>query len=407
MKIFKQHFRIWWQKPRKYAEKLPDRTITFLELFYDLVYVMIIAQLSHTLAGHLNWNGFLKFVFLFFITWITWFNGVNYHDAHGNNDIRTRIFTFLQMFGVAAMAVFAHYAIGEGAIGFALSYAFSLLVITYLWWRTGIHDKAHAVLSVPYTLTHILAVILVVASVFTEEPMRYYLWSISLFLILVLPVLLIVFRRRNKNVIAQLTRSSLVSHSLVERFGLLIIIVLGEVITGVVQGLAHHHHFGFTEAFAAVLGMGLAIGLWWLYFDAISGHLPHKSLLANASWVYLHLPLTVSITTIGATVLHIIEHSEHTLHTNSKQFLVFAIFTTYISIFLIACTIQIPASSKKVYHTSLSTLLLVAFLSLGVLFFQVSTIFLLSILLVLMLAPVITGLKVWTKQRAAHQQAKH
>jgi len=56
-----------------------------------------------------------------------------YHELHGNNDIRTRFFTFLQMFIVVAMIVFAHNALEEGSVGFALSYAAFQLVLTYLW----------------------------------------------------------------------------------------------------------------------------------------------------------------------------------------------------------------------------------------------------------------------------------
>jgi len=60
---------------------------------------------------------------LFLLVWLAWINGSLYHDLHGNNDIRNRVFTFLQMFTVAAMAVFAHNAPGEGSAGFALSFA--------------------------------------------------------------------------------------------------------------------------------------------------------------------------------------------------------------------------------------------------------------------------------------------
>jgi low temperature requirement protein LtrA len=65
--------------------------------------------------------------------WWAWFNGSSYHDLHGNNDIRTRVFTFSQMFSVVAMAVFAHDAPGEVSVGFALSYAAFQLILTYLW----------------------------------------------------------------------------------------------------------------------------------------------------------------------------------------------------------------------------------------------------------------------------------
>ncbi len=47
-----RRFRDWWQPPRRAGDR-PE--VTFLELFYDLVYVVLIAQLSHALVSHLNW----------------------------------------------------------------------------------------------------------------------------------------------------------------------------------------------------------------------------------------------------------------------------------------------------------------------------------------------------------------
>ena len=106
-------FRIWWQPPAKLGERPEHRQASFLELFYDLVYVVIISQWSHRLVHHRNWTGVGHFAFLFVIVWWAWHNDSLYHDLHGNDDIRTRTFTFLQMFSVVAMAVFAHNTLEE------------------------------------------------------------------------------------------------------------------------------------------------------------------------------------------------------------------------------------------------------------------------------------------------------
>jgi len=62
-------FRRWWQPPRPASDRSEERRVTFLELFYDLVYVVIIAELSHTLAGNMSLAGIGTFVFLFIIVW--------------------------------------------------------------------------------------------------------------------------------------------------------------------------------------------------------------------------------------------------------------------------------------------------------------------------------------------------
>ncbi|NIM93022.1 MAG: hypothetical protein GTO18_04840 [Anaerolineales bacterium] len=112
---------------------------------------MLIAQVAHALAEDISWAGLGGFAFLFIIVWWAWLDGTTYHDLHGNNDIRTRVFTFLQMLSVVSMAIFAYDALGESSNGFALSYAAFQLILTYLWWRTGVHDPAHRPLSCPYS----------------------------------------------------------------------------------------------------------------------------------------------------------------------------------------------------------------------------------------------------------------
>jgi len=92
------------------------------------------------------------------------------------------------MFSVVAMAVFAQDALGEGSVGFALSYAGYQLILTYLWWRTGVYDPDHRPLSRPYSTTFLLNTLLFAVSAFTPTPWRFYLWGLALLLSLRLPV---------------------------------------------------------------------------------------------------------------------------------------------------------------------------------------------------------------------------
>ena len=153
MSSITRDFRKWWKPPHRTSEREEERTVTFLELFYDLVYVVVIAEISHGLAVHVGLQGFVEFALLFVVVWLAWLNGALYHDLHGNNDFRTRVFTFLQMFTVAAMAVFANNAFDAGSVGFALSFAAFQLIFAYLRWRTGVHDPLHRPLSRPYVFT--------------------------------------------------------------------------------------------------------------------------------------------------------------------------------------------------------------------------------------------------------------
>jgi low temperature requirement protein LtrA len=95
MNLLQRTFRSWWQVPRPISDQIEHRTVSFLELFYDLVYVVLIAEVSHILAGHVDLGGLGRFIFLFLIVWWAWLNGATYHDLHGNNhDLRTQSLLF-------------------------------------------------------------------------------------------------------------------------------------------------------------------------------------------------------------------------------------------------------------------------------------------------------------------------
>jgi len=397
-------FRRWWQPPRPASNRPEERRVTFLELFYDLVYVVIIAELSHTLAGNMNLAGIGTFVFLFIIIWWAWFNGAMYHDLHGNNDIRTRVFTFLQMLTVAAMAVFAHDAMGEGSAGFALSYAAFHLILTWLWWRTGVHDPNHRPLSQPYSSTFLITSVLFILSIFVPPPWRFMLWVIALLIDLAL--LSVLLTNSNTAIQEQTNRIVLISPSAVERFGTFTIIVLGEVIVGVVSGVAGGHQLSSFVGGTAVLGMMIAIGLWWIYFDFVSGRSPIPRTTNRLGWIYLHLPVSMGITAVGASILNVVEHAGEPLADEVRWLLVGSIACVLISTALIIKSLDLPENQRSLFWKSSRGMFIAGVLItlLGVP--PIETIPLLLILIVLLLAPVFYGILVWIKVFDARELEK-
>jgi len=190
MTLLRETFRLWWQKPRPIEEIEDERSVSFLELFYDLSYVVIVAELIHALAKDVTLSGIAGFFFLFAITWWAWVNGSFYHEMHGNNDIRTRVFTFAQMFALAGMAVFIPTALTDGHTGFALSYALFSGIMTYLWWRTGYHDHNHRPMSYPYTLGFAFITGTFLISTFIPLPGTYYMWVVVVAFSILMPLIL-------------------------------------------------------------------------------------------------------------------------------------------------------------------------------------------------------------------------
>lgn len=405
MNSMRQSFRRWWQPPRSISEREEERSITFLELFYDLVYVVLISQLAHALSVHVDLAGVVGFVFLFCLVWIAWINGTMYHELHGNNDIRTRVFTFMQMFTVVAMAIFASGALQASSVGFALSFAAYQLILTFLWWRTGVYDPSHRPLSQPYAAAFLFSTLLFVLSVFVPAPWRFGLWGLALLISLILPLRTATLGRNNPQVQAQIDLSMSISPSQVERFGLLTIIVLGEVIVGVVAGVAGHQPLTWLVGVTVALGMLIAIGLWWVYFDFVSQHLPITGQTKMMSWLYLHLPMTAGIAATGAAILNVVEHSGEPLTSPSRWLLVGAVALALICIALLMRSIQIPQEHQRLYRTGGIVTLVSGLIILLLGLTSIPTVPLLIVLVLLLLAPIFYGLKVWIDMLGAEEIA--
>jgi low temperature requirement protein LtrA len=99
-----------------------------------------------------------------------------------------------------------------------------------------------------------------------------------------------------------------VTESMVERYGLFVIIVLGEVVIGVVDGLADSERTFRTIA-TGLLGLMIGFAYWWTYFDYVGRRLPVDLPRPRIRWMSAHLPVTVSIAAAGAAMVSLIEHA--------------------------------------------------------------------------------------------------
>src|SRR5262245_16169430 len=123
---FRRHF---WQPPRAHGDVIEGREVSFLELFYDLVYVVVVSQAAHHLALHVTWAELGRFVVVFGLIWLAWINGAVYHDLHGRAEGRTRTYVFLQMGLLVLLAVYTGEATGDDGTEFALVYSGYLFLL--------------------------------------------------------------------------------------------------------------------------------------------------------------------------------------------------------------------------------------------------------------------------------------
>jgi len=290
-----------WHKPvlRIDEEEKKERRVTWLELFYDLFFVVIITQLAHKLVGNITFKDIVEYILLFIPVWWVWIGSTFYNERFETAGIETRFFYFLKMLSVASIAIFIHDAIGKDSKFFALSYAAARGIITFLWLRATIHVKAFRKTGTIFVIGFSLSILLFIISIFIPTPYRFFLWAIGLFIDLLTPTFTLSHQ-------AKLPRFS--TSKLPERFGLLIIIVLGESIVGVVNGIAGHHDVSLESVLIGLLGITLVFLLWWVYFDFVAKRYAKPSPFVGFFWNYLHLPLVLGIAAIGAAITNTIIH---------------------------------------------------------------------------------------------------
>lgn len=385
--------RIWWQRPvlRTDEEEERERRVTWLELFFDLLFVVVIAELSHDLAAHISWAGVGKFCFLFLHVWWVWIGATYYSERFETDGFENRFFTFLQMIPIAGMAVFAHYALGKTSVGFALSYALARTIIIYLWWRGGHYDRRFRPTGKRFVTGFSLSLTLFVLSVWVAPPARFWLWGAGLVIDATTPV----FTVRQQ---AKLPRFS--TSKLPERFGLFVIIALGESVVGTVQGLAERQSMSLMAGITGVLGLLLAFGLWWVYFDFVNRRSPKRGMGWGFAWAYLHLPLMATVAAAGAGTLKVISDNDWVLPGNVGLLIGSSIGMALIIMGLLELTLARsplepthPRLSPGLKFVGGAIALLLALFSNGQ-----NVIVLQLLLLSLLLAQMIYGLYVWFTQ---------
>jgi low temperature requirement protein LtrA len=296
--------RRFWQPPRAHGEVIADRTVTSLELFHDLVYVVVISRASHTLAGDVSWHGLGGFAVVFAMIWIAWLNGTLYLDLHGREDGRTRVFVFVQMLLLALLAVFTADAAGAPGRRFAIVYAAFMAVLTWLWYSVRRRDDPeYAAITGRYLTGMVASVIVVGASAALPPTPRLLVWTgyAVAWLLWTGVVFVSIERTAGADRVVGLGRSA----SLLERFGLFVIIVLGEVVVGVVTGISETDR-DLVSILTGSLGLMIGFGCWWTYFDFVAERSPRDGRGSFTLWVIGHLPATMAITASGAAMVSLI-----------------------------------------------------------------------------------------------------
>jgi low temperature requirement protein LtrA len=286
-----------WQPPRlrRDEDNEHERRATWLELFYDLVFVAAIAELAHYLNLNLDWRGVGSYITFFIPIWLCWLGATFYATRFDTDDLSDRLASLLEMAIVAAMAVNIHAGLSNASLEFAICYLLFRILLILQHLNAGYHVPEVRGLTTIYALGFGAGATFWLLSIWVPLPWRVGLWSIGMVLDLATPFMA-------SKWVTQFPPS--MTH-IPERVGLFTIIVLGESIIAVVRGLSEHD-WGVLSIMAALLGLSVAFSLWWLYFDSVDGSplqaIKDGNVRMAMGWVYAHMPLAIGLTTMGVGV---------------------------------------------------------------------------------------------------------
>ena len=372
----------WWGPPKKFDPHFEERRISWLELFYDLVYVIALSRITHHLAIHISFEGFLQYACLFILVFWGWLNGSLYYDIHGSEGLRTRLMTLWQVMIIAALAVTIDAPSPTWYINTTIALMIMQLYITYLWWSVGFYDRSHRRYNMPYTILFLFALALMGLSFFVPAP-----W--------VKPIaILVIICDYTPPFIAHrlLRKSSLdlsLSSSMSERLGLFTIIVFGEVVLGVVNGISKVNALNFSAWLNFALAVSIVFALWWIFF-ALTSNRNAKTGFVNATLLeLLCIPTLMSLGLIAARFSYLFDPNE----TGRSLNIVFgsAIATFLIGISLIMELLvyaEIFNSIKKPVRLSLwvTAIILLAWSFVDI---KLDTVYYLLVILVILLGEII------------------
>ncbi|WP_416840027.1 low temperature requirement protein A [Haloferax sp. DFSO52] len=251
------------------------RHATWLELFFDLVFVVAIAELGSYLHHHLTLRGVLGFAGLFLMIWWVWLGFSYYADLFDTDDLLSRLMMVASMFIIIFLAQTADDALNGESFAFGLAILILRAIITVFYYRAQHIEGAEKRFVQYFTISNVITTAIIGLSLLVPEPGRLGLWGAA-----------VVISLGGASVIYTATGVVVKQTShLPERLGLFTIIVLGETVLAVSFGTSITDP-GPETLIIGALGFLVAVSMWWLYFRHFDENLIDRILNPTSeSWL--------------------------------------------------------------------------------------------------------------------------
>ncbi len=283
--------------------------VTPLELFFDLVFVLAITQCTALMADQPTWDGIVKGLLVLGVLWWSWVGYAWLTSVVEPEEGAVRLVIFAAMAALLVVSLCVPGAFDDLALTFAIAYGFVRACHIALFWIASRDHPGFRRSTTGLGIGTAIGVSLLICASFFDGAAQGAIWALALVLDVSEPYFF------------GSAGWKLAPGHFAERHGLIMIIALGESIVAIGVGATAGVTAGVVAA--AVLGVGLAAAMWWMYFDVVAivaaHHLSRAAVgreqneMARDSYSYLHFPMVAGIVLVALGLKKTIEHVEDPL----------------------------------------------------------------------------------------------
>lgn len=288
-------------------------TVTFLELFFDLLLVLALTQATAIMAADPSWSGLAKGVLVLGVMWWAWVGYAWLTSVINPDEGWTRVVIGASMAALLVAAISLPEAFDDESVTFAVAYGLVRYGQLGLFWLGAVaagEDGAALRRSIAgLAVGSTVAVGLILGASFTDGTAQGLIWLVAILLDMAGPY---VFGSEGWR---------LSPRHFAERHGLIMIIALGESIVAI--GIGAEAGLGGPEIVAVVLGMAVVFAMWWMYFDVVEKVASRRlqmakpgneqNEIARDSFSYLHFPMVMGIVFVALGLKKVLGHVDDPL----------------------------------------------------------------------------------------------
>jgi low temperature requirement protein LtrA len=279
-------------------------TVSPLELFFDLVFVLAITQCTALMAQDPTWRGIGRGLVVLGLLWWSWVGYAWLTSVVNPDEGGVRLVLFAAMAALLVTSLCVPDAFGDLGLTFAIAYGAVRVAHIALFVLASRSDTGlrHSVLGLGVSTA--IAVVILVGGAFLDGQARVAVWALALVFDMAGPLFIDTSGWR------------LVPGHFAERHGLITIVALGESVVAIGVGAEAGVDGGVIAA--AILGIAVACAFWWAYFDVSSlaaarrlaelEDVKVRNELARDGYSYLHLPLVAAIVLVALGMKSTLAH---------------------------------------------------------------------------------------------------